>query len=261
MPAQSSSPSDRPLLRRVRREPPPDRRILPDVLPQVLRRAAELQSAGAVLFDLDSTLLDNRPRQARILREFGAAGAVAPLLSCAPEHFDGWSLKVPMRSLGLSETEVENLEPQAKQYWRDRFFTSEYCVDDVALAGAVDFVQKVQETGARIIYCTGRHPAMRQGTIDCFAREGFPIPDEDRVSLLMKPQFDMHDDDWKLLARDQIAQRGQLIAAFDNEPTHINTYREQFPDAICVHLLTDESARGISVHLSIPSIYDFEFNT
>ena len=112
VPAQSSSPSDRPPLRRVRREPPPDRRILPDILPQVLRRAAELQSAGAVLFDLDSTLLDNRPRQARILREFGAAGAVAPLLSCAPEHFDGWSLKVPMRSLGLSETEVENLEPQ-----------------------------------------------------------------------------------------------------------------------------------------------------
>ncbi len=231
------------------------------MLPQVLKRAAELGARGTVLFDLDSTLLDNRPRQARILREFAAHRAVTPLLACAPEHFDGWSLKTPMRVCGLSEPEVETLEPQAKSFWRDRFFTSEYCIDDVAMAGAVRFVGEVQLSGARIIYCTGRHPAMRQGTIDCFAREGFPLPDEERVSLLMKPQFDMHDDDWKLIARDQIAERGQLIAAFDNEPTHINTYREQFPDALCVHLLTDESARGVRVHLSIPSIYDFEFNT
>jgi hypothetical protein len=226
-----------------------------------LQRAADLGSRGTVLFDLDSTLLDNRPRQARILREFGAHAAVTPLLSCAPDHFDGWSLKIPMRVCGLPDDEVESLEPKAKNFWRDRFFTSEYCVDDVAMAGAVQFVRQVQGTGARIIYCTGRHPAMREGTIGCFAREGFPIPDEDVVSLLMKPQFEMHDDDWKLLAREQIAARGQLIAAFDNEPTHINTYREQFPDALCVHLLTDESARGIKVHLSIPSIFDFEFNT
>lgn len=233
--------------------------MVPQVLSQVLQRAADLGGQGAVLFDLDSTLLDNRPRQARILREFAAQRSITPLLACAPEHFDGWSLKVPMRVCGLADPEVETLEPQAKSFWRERFFTSEYCVDDVAMAGATEYVQQVMGTGVRLIYCTGRHPAMRQGTIECFAREGFPIPDESRVTLLMKPQFEMHDDDWKLIARDQIASIGQLVAAFDNEPTHINTYREQFPEALCVHLLTDESARGVTVHASIPSVFDFEF--
>lgn len=230
---------------------------MPQILSQVLARASGLGERGAVLFDLDSTLLDNRPRQARILREFAAQCGVPPLLACAPEHFDGWSLKVPMRVCGLPESDVDTLEPQAKSFWRERFFTSEYCIDDVAMAGATEYVRQVIATGARLIYCTGRHPAMREGTIECFAREGFPVPDASRVTLLMKPQFEMHDDDWKLLARDQIAAIGQLVAAFDNEPTHINTYREQFPEALCVHLLTDESARGIAVHASIPSVFDF----
>jgi len=233
---------------------------VPQILPQVLQRARALGDRGAVLFDLDSTLLDNRPRQARILREFAAQRAIEPLLSCVPEHFDGWSLKVPMRVCGLPDPEVDTLEPQAKSFWRERFFTSEYCVDDVAMAGATEYVEQVMQTGARLIYCTGRHPAMRRGTIECFVREGFPIPDESRVTLLMKPQFEMHDDEWKLIARDEIAAIGELVAAFDNEPTHINTYREQFPQALCVHLLTDESARGVVVHESIPSVFDFEFD-
>ena len=259
MPAHTSSPSaNRPPLRRNRRQPPPDRRVAPEVLSHVLQRANAVGERGTVLFDLDSTLLDNRPRQARILREFAAHRSIEPLLACAPEHFDGWSLKVPMRVCGIADPDIDELEPQAKNFWRERFFTSEYCVDDVALTGATEYVAKVMQTGVRLIYCTGRHPAMRQGTIDCFAREGFPIPDTGRVSLLMKPQFDMHDDEWKRIARDQIASLGLLVAAFDNEPTHINTYREQFPDALCVHLLTDESARGVAVDVSIPSVFDFE---
>ena len=48
-----------------------------------------------------------------------------------------------------------------------------------------------------------------------------------------------------------------MVAAFDNEPAHINGYREAFPDAFCVHLATDHSMRDIPLADGILSISDF----
>ena len=50
----------------------------PTVLERVLARVRAMPGA-VVVFDLDSTLLDNKPRQARILREFGTAHGIAAL--------------------------------------------------------------------------------------------------------------------------------------------------------------------------------------
>ena len=233
------------------------RAVDPQVLHRVLARAKEVGRRGLVLFDLDSTLLDNKPRQARILREFGAAHGSPELQTCSAAMFVDWSLRKPMQACGLSEAQVVALEPEARRYWRDHFFTSEYCIDDGANPGAREFVAKVLAAGARVLYCTGRHTPMREGTIQCFAREGFPLPDDDRVHLLMKPNFELHDDAWKVIAREQITAHGELIAAFDNEPTHINSYHEHFPNALCVHLLTDDSSRGIPVLPGVISIRDF----
>lgn len=241
----------------------PSRPVDPSVLGRVLTRAAELGPKGLVIFDLDSTLLDNRPRQALILREYGTASGIKELTACQPEHFTGWSLRPPMLACGLPEPRVLVLEQEARRFWKERFFTSEYCTHDIALPGAVEYVHKVLGTGAQVVYCTGRHLPMRDGTLACFRREGFPLPAElggdgpKNVHLLMKPTFDQHDDAWKVLARAQIQALGEPIAAFDNEPTHINTHQESFPEALCVHLATDDSARGIEVLQRIPSIVDF----
>lgn len=217
------------------------------------------RSPGLVLFDLDSTLLDNKPRQARILREFGAAHGISELTGCTAAMFVDWSLRTPMQACGLSPERTQALEPEARRFWRERFFTSPYCEDDTANPGAVEFVARILATGIKVVYCTGRHTPMREGTLRCFAREGFPLPDDQRVHLLMKPSFELHDDAWKVVARQHIMELGELIAAFDNEPTHINSYHEHFPSALCVHLLTDDSARGIHVLPGVVSIRDFVF--
>lgn len=245
----------------MRYRPPPElaaRVAARPVDPAVLSRVLAHAPGGVVVFDLDSTLLDNRPRQARIMREFGAAHGHAPLLGAGPEHMQGWSIKLALHNAGLPEPEADALSRPAKAFWLERFFTSDYCVDDIAIAGATDYVRRIAETGARIVYCTGRHqPEMRPGTIESFSREGFPLPDDERVHLLMKPEFSMHDDEWKRIVRAQLEALGEVVAAFDNEPTHINTYREAFPGAQCVHILTDDSARGIPVLDDIPSVQDF----
>ena len=172
------------------------RAVDPSVLLRVLSRAAALGSSGVLVFDLDSTLLDNKPRQARIVREAGDSLGEPRLSQCQPDHFTDWSVDKPLRRVGILEHELEELVPKVRRYWKRRFFTSEYCVDDIAIAGAVDFVRQAQSLGT-------------------------------------------------------------VIAAFDNEPIHINSYFEHFRDAQCVHMLTDDSARGIAPHPEIPSIVDF----
>lgn len=234
------------------------RQLDPKVLHDVLARTNQVTGEpGLVLFDLDSTLLDNRPRQARIVREYGQSASVPALLRCAPDFFEGWGLGPPMRRCGLTEAEILEHEGPARKFWKQKFFTSEYCEDDIAIGGAVDFVHKIRSHGQKIVYCTGRHLEMREGTLKSFAREGFPLPDEQGVFLLMKPVFEIHDDEWKRIVRDKVSAIGEVLAAFDNEPTHINTYRAHFPKALCVHLATDESARGIPVDPEIPSVADF----
>lgn len=241
-----------------------DRLIDPQAPRRVLERLRRWESSATgarplVIFDLDSTLLDNRPRQARIIREFGAEVGHDRLMACGPEHLEGWSLRASMERCGLTAEEVRRHEQGIRRFWRRRFFTSDYCIDDIALTGAVAFIGKVQETGASIVYCTGRDITMEAGTLACMTREGFPLPAStaSTVHLLMKPHTSIDDDDWKRSVRDRLLALGQPVAAFDNEPSHINIYREHFPDALCIHLATDESARGITVHPSIPSIYDF----
>ncbi len=232
------------------------RQLDPTVLARTLEGARRAKGGGLVVFDLDSTLLDNRPRQARILQEFGRAHALAPLYAARPEHWDGWEIRHAMRNAGLGPADVETWAEDAKAFWRDRFFTSEYCAVDEGIAGARDFVVAVREAGAQIAYCTGRHEAMRVGTVECFRRLGFPVPGPG-VHLLMKPTFELSDDDWKASVYQQLGRIGEVLAVFDNEPTHVNGYRAAFPEAIVVHLATDDSGRDVPLADGVRSVRNF----
>lgn len=250
---EMSAPSPYPLGRFPILEP--DRAA--ELLERVLLRAAAEATAGIVAFDLDSTLLDNRPRQAEILREYGRLHRIAALARHHAENWQGWDARIAMSNSGMASEEIEAHIGPFRAWWRDRFFTSEYCVLDRPVAGAPAFVAAVLERGARVFYVTGRHEPMRPGTVACFQQTGFPVPDGDRVDLLMKPELDEHDDVYKVRSHAILRERGRLLAAFDNEPAHINGYRESFPEAIHVHLATDHSPRDIPVLPGIPSIADF----
>jgi hypothetical protein len=248
-----SAPMPYPLGRFPVLEPP----LAAELLARVLDRAAAEGAAGIVAFDLDSTLLDNRPRQADILREYGQLHGVAALAQHHADHWQGWDARIAMANCGMPTDEIEAHIGPFRAYWKDRFFTSEYCVLDRPVAGAPAYVAAVLERGARVFYVTGRHEPMRRGTVACFEQTGFPVPDGDLVELLMKPELDEHDDTYKVRSHAMLRDRGLLLAAFDNEPAHINGYRESFPDAIHVHLATDHSPRDIPILPGIPSIVDF----
>lgn len=228
------------------------------VLHHVLEAAKRHGATGIAVFDLDSTLFDNRPRQARILREYGVARGIEALAGCQPGHYaDGWNMIEAMVACGLPRDEADALFPDAKEFWRERFFSSPYCPDDRPIEGAAAFVRGVWEAGATVAYCTGRHEPMREGSIESLRLGGFPVPEGERVTLIMKPSFDVTDDDFKRMAHGRLRELGTVIAAFDNEPIHINDYHRGFPEAHVVHLATDHSGREVAVLETIPAIADF----
>jgi hypothetical protein len=228
-------------------------------LEQVLARAQEQGAAGLVAFDLDSTVFDNRPRQARIVREYGAAHGVPALTRCQPLHFvSGWSLQAAAEAVGVPTADFERFGKDLKRFWFHRFFTSEYCRDDIEVVGAPRYLRALAETGVRVTYVTGRHEEMREGTLACLAKCGMPVPGRDPgVALLMKPTLREDDDAYKLAARTVLAAEGELLAAFDNEPTHINGYAQHFPRALAVHLATDHSGREVVLEPRVVSIPHF----
>jgi hypothetical protein len=231
------------------------------LLTRVIQRAGAVGKRAVVAFDLDSTLLDNRPRQARILREYGALHQLDALAGHHADHWQGWDARVAMRRSGLADDLIEAHFAPFRTFWREKFFTSDYCVDDRPIAGAPAYVARVLAAGARVFYVTGRHEEMRRGTLVCFERTGFAVPDGQAVELLMKPALEEHDDLYKARTYTSLRDHGQVVAAFDNEPAHINGYRDAFPDAISVHLATDHSMRDIPLKQGIFSIRDFAVPT
>jgi len=227
------------------------------ILAAALRRAQEASPLGLVVCDLDSTLLDNRPRLARILQDYGRVAGLPELLGARPEYWQGWSLEGALRNAGLSPALVAAHTPPARRYFGEWFFTNAYCRLDVPVPGAPDYVRALVAAGGRVAYVSGRPRSMEEGTRDAFHRYGFPLPDGQVVHLFLKPRRDLPDDAWKAEASRLVDRLGPVVAAFDNEPAHVNAYREVWPAALTVHLDTDHSGRPIVVHPCIPSVRDF----
>ena len=227
------------------------------LLRDLLAKGTAAAPNALFVFDLDSTLLDNRPRQALIMREYGEQHGVEALATATADVWKGWSAKVAMINAGLDEAQLDQHFEPFRAYWRDCFFTSQYCKHDWPIIGAPEYARAALETGARVAYVTGRHEAMRAGTVESFHEPAFPIPDGERVQLVMKPNLDETDDAYKERTYDMLRKLGALVAAFDNEPTHINGYRAAFTDATAVHLATDHSLREVKVADGVVSIRNF----
>src|SRR5207237_1160556 len=99
-----------------------------------------------------------RPRDEDLERPAQAQGRAAA-------QVDGWDLRDAMTNAGLPREKAAALFPEAKAYWRERFFTSAWCTLDVAIPGAASFLHAIHETGAVVAYVTGRDENMREGSV------------------------------------------------------------------------------------------------
>lgn len=197
-----------------------------------------------VLFDLDGTLYDNRPRTLRILhayaaqlpREHACDAEKLRALTSADLHY---RLDETLAPRGISPAVIEG----AKAAWRVRFFTDAACADDVPVAGAVSYVRRCWDLGATVVYLTGRDiPGMLLGTSRTLRDDGFPIA-VPRVELVMKPSFDEGDTVFKQRLLASLSELGRVVASFDNEPANCNLFHQRWPQAFTV-LLDTQRAPG-----------------
>ncbi len=130
--------------------------------------------------------------------------------------------------------------------------------DDLTDAQRTEFVGRIAGAGAQVVYLTGRREEMRPGTEHVLGAFGFPIPGG-RVALWMKPDPELHDDVFKREAHRRLGTLGRVIAAFDNEPHHVNDYRASFPAAAVIHLGTDHSGRLDMLSEGVVTVPHFEF--
>ena len=194
-----------------------------------------------LIFDIDSTLISTKPRNAAIAREFAELGAelhpaVSELSTCEAREM-GWLVSDALRARGCDAPEVLDA---LMAHWFRRFFSGDILVHDVEVPGAVAFVQAMHEAGALIYYLTGRDaPVMGAGTVQSMHGLGFPMF-RGRVVLHLKPNRSVGDKAYKRGAlADVRSHRGPVVATFENDPGNANIFAEGFPEAIHVWMQTE----------------------
>jgi hypothetical protein len=234
-----------------------------------------------VIFDLDSTLFDARPRWAAIIREFGQVKGLAKLTKAtADQMIDNFSLAPNLASVLKAKPEdITELTALFKEFWAERFFSSEFVKFDRPLPGAVAYVNALKGKGAAIVYITSRvDKTMRDGTEFALTKAGYPFGDKKTLLLMKKTDAITLGKKYKsdvgykkiLVVHDRRAKEknlkkaralGTVVASFENEPGHINTYYDAFHKdgtGLAVFLDTDRTPkRNISLKDGVVAVRGF----
>lgn len=206
-------------------------------LQEVLARTIAARERGetpVVVFDLDHTLFDNGPRTLKILREFAQTtgrDALDKKLETYPPF--GLPFLVSDLLIAMGRTDA-NEHKEAWDFWRDRFFYDALIPLDVAMEGTVEYVREIFDAGATVVYLTGRDsPNMLLGTTQSLQESGFPIGCAHTV-LILKPDYDMDDTEFKSDVTAFVGTLGTVVGAFDNEPGNCNLFARGFDTCLSV---------------------------
>ena len=212
------------------------------LLEKIVARSRPPSSAEApvVVFDLDGTLMDNRPRTAVILQELAKelraeAHTAAEILEAAQAEQLAYLMTDSLAKMGIVDSALVD---RASEFWKARFFTDHYLRHDVAVPGAVEFARACYEAGAILVYFTGRDlPFMSLGSFGSLRDLGFPIGVVG-TELVCKPDAKIPDEKFKRDEGPKLRRVGKVIAAFDNEPGNCNAFLEMCPEADVVFIDT-----------------------
>jgi hypothetical protein len=217
-----------------------------DLLGRILKRCAHDprrdrgKPTPVVAFDLDGTLLDNRPRTLTILKELAdsswkkSAPELAERIYGARAEQMFYLLTDTLEQLGITDSTRIG---EAQLFWRDRFFADDHLKYDVPVPGSVEFARACYDAGAILVYLTGRDlPFMGIGSFRSLRDVGFPIG-VPGTELVCKPDAAMPDEAFKRLEAPKLARVGEIVASFDNEPANCNTILAQNPG--CESVLID----------------------
>lgn len=242
------------------RLPPAERAAL---LARVIDRIREVRAGHrppVIVFDLDGTLMDNRPRVVAILHELAdhwRASHPEAAACCARAHPDDivYGITENLRHLGVVDPALHR---EGFEFWKARFFADPHVRHDVEVHGARAFAWACHEAGAVVVYLTGRDLAnMALGSFASLRDLGFPIGIIG-TELVVKPSFETPDVTFKRSVAPQLSRLGTVVAAFDNEPANVHVFLEAHPESIGVFLDTQYAPDPAPLDPRAAVIHTFE---
>ena len=231
--------------------------LLEDLLGRVraVRAGGELPQ---VIFDLDGTLFDNGPRTWRLVAEALDAGGHQEARERLNSVSDRMLPYLVTDFLQKADIVGDEVVEEVKAYWFERFFSDEYQHYDYPMEGSVQFVQRLYEAGATIVYLTGRDvPGMLVGCADALRASGYPVG-LTRTMMMLKPDSKTKDLAFKQEACGFLSETGTVVAAFDNEPGNCNLFLKSWPDACSVFLATTHAPNPPALESGVVQISQFE---
>jgi hypothetical protein len=204
------------------------------VLETILERAGNVRREGnlpVAVFDLDGTLFRTGFRSKQIFLEY-ANEQDDSILAHKVKTIDPVTVQYRVRNtlVGSGITDSTVLKSMIDS-WRMKFFSDDYLKYDEPIPGSVRFVNALHDSGALIIYLTGRDaPGMLLGTVSSLKQYGFPIGIA-KTELIMKSRRYEKTIPYKEQTIAYIEQLGRVIAVFENEPVIMNLFAERFPEA------------------------------
>lgn len=239
------------------------------ILEKILDDAYEFQQTGRkflTVFDLDSTLFDLTLRVGSIVDQFANEPEYqtlfpkeCELLKTVKIERTDWGLGEPLGRIGLYESMNPHFFRELHQYWATCFFSDDFLHHDTPLPGAVEFVQELHETGAHIMYLTGRDiPRMKVGTEKSLAEHQFPLGGR-QVRLILKPNATLDDAAFKVAILKGAEAEYEKIWLFENEPVNLNLTAKHCPNVGLVFIDSTHSGRE-QVADALDRIPHFEVN-
>ncbi len=225
------------------------REILKEILFEADLAQRDSHSFLAV-FDLDSTLFDLSLRVQEIMRDFSSDPInqqkfpnECQAMTAARIECTDWGLIESLERVGLSQKHSPQFFKELHDFWAFHFFSNHYLHHDQPISGSVEFVNELHTLGARIIYLTGRdQPRMYQGTYASLKDSGFPL-DKRNCQLLLKPQAELDDAEFKLDVLRTASRQYSRIWLFENEPVNLHLIQKHLPEVQLVFIDTTHSGR------------------
>mgnify|MGYP003683776001 CR=1 FL=1 len=213
-----------------------------------------------VILDIDSTLVTTFQRNQVILDQFcknqqSSFPEEALLLSKAKCKLGDYGYYTALERLEQKPSNTSFMN-SLEEFWRKNFFSNDFLFADTPTEGAVQFVQKLEESNIPFVYLTGRHKeSMWEGTLSSLEKLGFPI---NKDILILKKDTSELDEIYKSKIIHSLKETYSdfCIWLIDNEPLILHQAIKDHRD---VNLIWFDSCHSGKMQppKDIPSINSF----